>query len=322
MSAMFPLFVQEELQNEAVVFLKPHADNDKAEKVVVAGLEAAGCTVAKRFRISGPMVEEKKLIDQHYGSLATAAMGAPPSTLSPDKAVAFSDMFGVEYSAARTALNPVIMAELQVDGLELETMWRAGPCLKLSPGVYVAKLVGAACGDVYTINGFYPAMRQEFVADAATVRVLVVTWLPSVLSWQQFRDVVIGPTDPSTASPKSLRGKFRTHWHSLGLAREPAISCNCVHASAGPLEGLKEREVWAGASVADDPLGRRLVAKLSNPFTQPPRDGAAVLRSWLDTNPVYQLGAGDAKKIFDATEGMDARELLDALPNPPGRVAA
>ena len=88
---MFPLFVQEELQNEAVVFLKPHADNDKAEKVVVAGLEAAGCTVAKRFRISGPMVEEKKLIDQHYGSLATAAMGAPP-LVAPTEMVELHDL--------------------------------------------------------------------------------------------------------------------------------------------------------------------------------------------------------------------------------------
>ena len=194
--------------------------------------------------------------------------------------------------------------------------------------VIVFQVIGAPnVQDVRRVGGGSTSLspgelNAALIADAATVRVLVVTWLPSVLSWQQFRDVVIGPTDPSTASPKSLRGKFRTHWHSLGLAREPAISCNCVHASAGPLEGLKEREVWAGASVADDPLGRRLVAKLSNPFTQPPRDGAAVLRSWLDTNPVYQLGAGDAKKIFDATEGMDARELLDALPNPPGRVAA
>ena len=320
MTAMFPMFIEkDELRNEAVVFLKPHADSDACEKMLVAGLEAAGCTIESKRRISGAMIEEQKLIDAHYGSLAEAAMSmVAPTTLEAAKAIAFSDMFGVEWSAARKALNPVAMAELRVDGAALEKMWRAGPCLKLSPGVYVAKLVGAPGGDVFTINGFYPAMRQEFVAEAAAVRCFVVSWAPSAMRWSVFRDVVVGPTDPTAASPKSLRGKFRAHWRSLGLEKEPAISCNCVHASAGPLEGLKEREVWAGLRVADDPLAVALAAKLANRFTQPPRDGAAVLRTWLDANPAFQLKADEgAKKIFDATEGMDAAELLALLPNPP-----
>ena len=121
MTAMFPMFIEkDELRNEAVVFLKPHADSDACEKMLVAGLEAAGCTIESKRRISGAMIEEQKLIDAHYGSLAEAAMSmVAPTTLEAAKAIAFSDMFGVEWSAARKALNPVAMAELRVDGRDV-----------------------------------------------------------------------------------------------------------------------------------------------------------------------------------------------------------
>ena len=121
----------------------------------------------------------------------------------------------------------------------------------------------------------------------------------------------------STPTPSVSRGAFRARWRDLGLAREPVIARNCVHASAGPLEGLREREVWCGVDVASDPFGAALAAKLGNRFTLPPRDGAAVLRDWLDRNPVYQLRPEErATKIFDATENMDAASLLALLPNP------
>ena len=48
---MFPMFIEkDELRNEAVVFLKPHADSDACEKMLVAGLEAAGCTIESKRR--------------------------------------------------------------------------------------------------------------------------------------------------------------------------------------------------------------------------------------------------------------------------------
>jgi len=303
--------------NEAIVFLKPHADSDRCEAVVRAALLAAGCAITSTRRIGGAEIEDRKLIDAHYGSLAEAAMATPPSAfeVGAAKAVEFEAAFGVSWAAARKVLNPLAMAELRVDGAELEKMWRSGPCVKLAPGTYVAELVGAPT-KTFTVNGFYPAMRAEFVAPGAALRVFEIAFPRSAMSWAEFRDVVVGPTDPAAASPKSLRGAFRKRWVDLGLATEPKISCNCVHASAGPLEGLKEREVWAGADVEADPLGSRLIAKLTNRFTLPPRDGAAVLRGWLDTNPAYQLKPGEEAKIFDATEGMDAQDLLDLCPSP------
>ena len=297
------------LLNEACVFLKPHADNDACEALLRSKLEAAGCSILSARRIPGEEIDASRLIDAHYGSLAECAMVTDPESvkLTPEKEAAFLEMFGVAWKTARKLRNPVALAELQVDGLELEKRWRAGSCLKLAPGTYVAKLIGGAPGasPLFTINGFYPAMRQEFVAPGSAVRVFDVAWSASHMSWAHFRDVLVGATDPTTAdTATSLRGAFFERWEELGLARQPAISCNCVHASAGPLEGLKEREVWIGASVADGLFRRKVAAKIPE----------ATLDAWLDQNPAVALKEGEKpQKIFDATEGLDAQELLDLL---------
>ena len=56
---------------------------------------------------------------------------------------------------------------------------------------------------------------------------------------------------------------------------------NGVHASAGPLEGLKERCVWAGGSLSrheTDALAAALIGGANVP--------RATLGTWLDDNPV------------------------------------
>ena len=296
------------LLNEACVFLKPHADNDACELLLRSMLEAAGATIVSTHRIVGDDINKKRLIDLHYGSLAEAAMVIHPESLvvGAEKEAAFEEMFGIAWNKARKICNPVAMTELGVDGLELEKRWRAGSCLKLAPGTYIAKLVGTLDAEpIFTVNGFYPAMRQEFVQKDAAVRVFDIAWPPSIMSWAHFRDVLIGPTDPTKADPKtSIRGAFREKWQELGLAKEPLISCNCVHASAGPLEGLKEREIWLGETVCNGSFRQRIAAKVTD----------ATLSTWLDKNPIVELKTGEkAQKIFDATEGIDAQDLLALL---------
>ena len=298
------------LKNMGLVFLKPHADSDAAEALVTDTLESAGCTVISKRRVEAAEIDGNGIIDAHYGSLAVAAMTTPPEslTLSAAKQEAFEAQFGVSWDAARKVTNPAALAELGCDGLTLEKMWRAGECLKLAPGTYVAELLGSDSAErTFTVNGFYPAMRQEFVAPGAAVRVLVVSWDPAAassgLGWAAFRDDLIGATDPAAAASSSLRGAFRAQWAALGLARAPVIACNCVHASAGPLEGLKERCVWTGADLARDALGAALLVLMSRP----------TLEAWLAENPSLTWADGRAQKVFDATEGLDAAEALAAI---------
>mmetsp|Transcript_23431 Transcript_23431/g.76261 ORF Transcript_23431/g.76261 Transcript_23431/m.76261 type:complete len:299 (-) Transcript_23431:215-1111(-) len=292
------------MKNQALVFLKPHAANDACDAFLKQHLEQAGITVTLSGIKRAAEIDEQKLIDQHYGSLADLAMGVQPGDMavSPAALQAFEDAYGLKWAQALPSMlrNDDALAQLGVDGLGLEAMWRAGKQLKLAPGTYVSRLEGPS-PPVYTVNGFYPAMRQAFVAPGAEVRYLVCEWDQALLSWAAFRQAVIGATDPAKAAAGSARAAMLGQWRELGLEAKPSMSLNCVHASAGPLEGLKERCVWSGASLASDPLAEALLAG---------GVGRATLETWLKENSVVSLGDAKADKVFDLTEEMGAAECV------------
>ncbi len=84
---------------------------------------------------------------------------------------------------------------------------------------------------------------------------------------------MIGATDPSVAQEGSLRSVIRQSWQKLGLDFEPNTADNAVHASAGPIEGLKERMTWLGVNLEDDAFGKSLLDSGVN---------AEILRKMLD----------------------------------------
>ena len=57
---------------------------------------------------------------------------------------------------------------------------------------------------------------------------------------------MIGATNPSVAAAGSCRARLLEAWEDLGLTEAPGMPNNGVHASAGPLEGLKSG--WYGAA--------------------------------------------------------------------------
>jgi len=260
-------------------------------------------------------IDSQKLIDQHYGSLARLAMEVKPSEFTPTPAAqdAFASAYGTTWSDALGSMmtNPEALASLGVDGLALESMWRGGQDVKLAPGTYIARLERE--GDpIYTINGFYPAMRQAFVEPGATVRYLVCEWEEEALPWESFRRDVIGATNPSAATAGSCRALLLSKWQELGLPAEPSMAKNGVHASAGPLEGLKERAVWCDANVASDPLAVQLASAGID---------AATLGGWLADNPAVTLG-GVTDKVFDLTEEMGAEAVVELVAGSMGGIYA
>lgn len=325
----------ESVTNTALVFIKPHAVTPATIAAVKSKLDAAGCTVQDEFDISAEEIEAGGLIDAHYGTLAVLAMKTDPRALSPDAELRakFEDMFGVAWDAAPLRTNDSASAYVaakangagsRLPGIELEAMWRRGPFLKLSPGCYVARLVADEIAGLpqrdmpFTLNGFYPAMREQFLSPGAQVHALVVDFDPRQLSWQAFRENVIGATDPVRAVKGSLRATIAEDWEALGLPAKPSMAANGVHASAGPLEGLKERLVWQRrdptlGSVGEDPFGRRLLADT-------PGLDEATLRAWLRENPVVRVDGtreteggqleSVADKVFDLTEGLDSAKVL------------
>lgn len=55
-----------ELLNSAFVFIKPHANTKKTQKLVYDQLVKSGIKILSEREIDGSVIDEKKLIDQHY----------------------------------------------------------------------------------------------------------------------------------------------------------------------------------------------------------------------------------------------------------------
>lgn len=98
------------------------------------------------------------------------------------------------------------------------------------------------------------------MTPGTSIHYYTVDFNPSKLLWSDFRGKVLGPTDPSTADPASLRGKIFANWEKLGLKSVPNVGDNGVHASASPFEGLAERMNWLKVSPDQDVFGQKLIA--------------------------------------------------------------
>ena len=103
------------------------------------------------------------------------------------------------------------------------------------------------CRCEQVINGFYMAMREKYTKPGASIHYYLVEWDSSNLSWSDFRGKTLGCTDPTTADAGSLRRSILEQWKSLGLASEPNVGDNGVHASASPFEAMAERINWCAA---------------------------------------------------------------------------
>lgn len=316
--------------NTALLFVKPQAVTPATLELVHGTLAARGIAVVAEVARDAADIDKTGAIDAHYGELAKAAMSVAPADLpASDKfRDAFKAQWGLDWDAAPRFNAREAQRVVGCSGPEMEPLWRAGPYVKLFPGTYVAKLEGpGVTQDMYVVNGFYLGMRSLFTDDKAhpTTHCLVVQWEPPSpsssssssspgagasetsdfppLTWAMFRSSVVGATKPTDAAKESLRGQVFASWEALGLDKEPHVGMNGIHGSAGPLEALKERMIWTGATMASDPFGAALLAV----------DGVdeAMVDRWLNDNPTVSIaGADKPQPIFDATEDMDTADCL------------
>merc|ERR1711865_1286814 len=70
-------------------------------------------------------------------------------------------------------------------------------------------------------NGFFMSMRAKYTKPGSEIYFFSVEWDPAVLAWADFRNKVLGPTDPAAAPADSLRGTILKDWEALGLKAAP-----------------------------------------------------------------------------------------------------
>jgi len=258
------------VRNSAVVFIKPHAITEATKGLVKDHLISKGLHVAKEGLIDAATIDKQQLIDKHYYAIASKATLQNPDQLTvPEDR--FERQFGVKWSDALETGNVLNAKQAceryKLDGATLGAKWaeakKAGEFVKFGGGFYCARLhvVSEADGrcTCYVFNGFFMEMRSKYVAPGAAIYYYLVEWDPLDLSWADFRSQVLGSTDPAVAPEDSLRGVLLARWRELGLASEPDIGDNGVHASASPFEALCERMNWLSVRVEEDAFGQLLL---------------------------------------------------------------
>jgi len=292
------------------VFVKPHANNEKVQDMVREALLAKSIRIMNEGDISGTEIDEKKLIDQHYYAIASKATLLDPKDLVIPESK-FQDFFGESWSdvlSTNRAANAMQACDrFGIDATGLEKAWRdcepLNKVVKFGGGFYCG-LVTHGGESLYVFNAFFMSMRGKFTDPTTSIHWYEVEFDESVLKWEDFRGVVLGPTDPSEAPIGSIRRTIYEQWDSgLGLESQPNKGDNGVHASASPLEGLAERMNWMGRKLEEDNAFGKLLLEAGIP--------AEVIQAWSVDPRVTLPGTGGDGSLFDALEDMDVGPCLE-----------
>jgi len=294
--------------NAAFVFVKPHAVTEKANALVRDGLKAKGLKILSEGDLTSEVIDQKKLIDQHYYAIASKATILKPHELNIPKEK-FQKAFGLSWDDALkqgVVFNAMdACKELNCNAEELNAAWagakKAGKLEKFGGGFYCGLVEMSGKKPIYVFNGFFMTMRSAFTAPGKSIHYYTVEWEESTLSWEDFRGKVLGPTDPKDAPKDSLRGKILSDWKALGLSSEPNVGDNGVHASASPFEAMAERMNWLETPCNQDSFCKALV-----------RAGVkeAMIKEW-SVDPQVKISADKKGSLFDSLEDMDASACLE-----------
>jgi len=294
--------------NRAFIFIKPHANTDKVDTLVKECLASSGLKIKEEGKLKAEDIDSRKLIDTHYGAIASKAVLVKPAQLNvPQKGKdQFKETFGMTWEDAvgkGLVLNAAdACAKLKVDGDELESLWRKidkKGLIKFGGGFYCGQL----SPEMYVINGFYMQMRGNYTKPPASIKYYEVEWSPAAMSWKNFRENFLGATDPTKAASSSLRRKIYDNWQSLGLTAQPDTGNNGMHGSASPFEALAEVANWEGKSIENDAFGQGLLAA----------SGLDVdtLKIWLADAQVPVNGKPTS--IFDTLEDQDSKGNIETI---------
>lgn len=196
-----------ELLNSAFVFVKPHANTKATQKMVRQKLTEAGITILSESDVEGTTIDEKKLIDQHYYAIASKATILPAKDI-PVPADKFEKSFGEKWETVLSEDRAVNAMEackrFGCDASELNDAWQKIQAVKFGGGFYCG-LVSYKGQQLYVFNAFFMSMRSKFVGEGNSIHTYEVQWNPAQLSWSDFRNKLLGPTDPADGPEGSIR---------------------------------------------------------------------------------------------------------------------
>mmetsp|Transcript_47718 Transcript_47718/g.139072 ORF Transcript_47718/g.139072 Transcript_47718/m.139072 type:complete len:1627 (-) Transcript_47718:186-5066(-) len=309
------------IRNRAVVYIKPHARTAESIRFLQSYLTARNIAIISKGKIDDGDVDGPGMFAKQYDRLIARAESDPASMDLPTASQAlFEKAAGVSWATA-VAQGQVYsaagaMSSFGLSPAEVFDDWRQATVTKLTAHLQVgyvgaeSRLGKAAGGPRYLLNGFVPHWRDTFFSSGNGVAFFIVEFDPKTLPWRRFRSEIIGATNPAQAAPDSIRAQMYKEWSALKLGEQPDMLNNCVHASAGPLEALRERMLWAAAKLSEDPFSRLLMSS-----GVPPE----VLEEWikdpyLDGWPGADKVTGDDRpaSLFECSFDVDSAAFRDA----------
>ncbi len=298
--------------NQAVVFTKPvhhlglPLTPEQLDQQTRTFLTDKGLRIVLNRKLTGTELSERDAIRQHYLMYSKAACIDSTSelVLSDEAKARFFASFGKnwdeEADAGKILGFPRISREKGISAQELYLLWNdqisSRKTQKIQDGLLIAYLKALDC---YCINAFYPAMEENFYNPKTDITYYVVEFDPDQISWEQFRENILGSTDASKADPQSFRGQL---YAIYGYALEYPGRDNFVHGSAGPVEGFVERVIHEpDFDMTTNPVGDYLAEQ-----------GMTLdsFKLWKSGQSISQLG-----DLFDSTEEKNTDEALSLLGN-------
>ena len=288
-----------------VIFSKPELGRlSTADLTAVwdlfAGAFAAYDVTVHRIKImTGPELDQAGVMQRHYGVInQISRLGRPALTEAADQAL--SALLGDQgKDAVVLGGHQFLERYAEFSPFALAMLFSNASVTRLGPGAYAApvRIDGAS---VVILNGFHPRQLGFFTATDAVCAFLHAS---SPTDWEVLRMELIGATDPSKATARSLRGTLYADPGSFGLTAVNS-NFNGVHMSAGPLEGLGELDRFFGEvqPLTDWSFARTLAAA-----------GASTeMITGLLENPVIETD-GERGTAFDLTEGMNPEPAAKLL---------
>ncbi len=292
--------------NQAVLFTKPlhHVGIDlspeKLDELTRQFFESKGFSFVASRSVTGPELEARQVIRQHYLLYSTAAW-ADDVTVSDEARIRFAEHFDQnwdeELSTGKILPTTELLNRKGIDAHQLFDYWSglfaAGKAVKLQDGMimgYIKEL------DAYCINGFYPSMEANFYHPDTRMTYYVVEFDAAETPWSVFRKKVLGATNAANARHESFRGQLFAEYPVEFPGRD-----NFLHGSAGPFEGLVERAVHeTDFDWLTNPVGAWLAGEQGLSPVQ--------FAAWKAAQPIAAIG-----NLFDETEEKNTDEIFPIL---------
>jgi len=300
--------VSEKRRNACLVFIKPHANTPEVRALTQDYLRSQGFIISEEKSINAQAIDKDLLVDKQYASIARMALFLSPKDyqFSPKSYIRFQKKFGTSWSdeiANNTICNAhEIVLRLEITHSQLNKAWtrcmQDGSYIKLEREFYCG-YIDSIQGKppLFCINGFYMAMRAQYLSPSASIHCYTVEWEDDVMSWKTFSRDVIGSTDPEEAKECSLRSQVNRLWMELDLKAPLDIQNNAIHASSSAFEAMVERSIWFKQSLKGDPyFGKRLVAAGVN---------SKILREWSMNCIVNEI------RLFDHMQHLGADDCIE-----------